>query len=235
MKDRKLSADHLTLRLKGSAGQSLGAFSVHGLKLIVEGDANDYVGKGLSGATIAVRPPKSASSQEGQAIIGNTCLYGATSGALFAAGRAGGRFAVRNSGATAVVEGCSANGCEYMTGGVVAVLGPIGFNFGAGMTGGEAFVYDPDDRFNDYANTDTIASFPLAGDAETRLKTLLDLHFLETESSLAARLLTDWKAAREAFKHVRAKEAIKQQGIESALKSLPTLNSHQRKALTPAE
>ncbi len=145
-----LAPGHLTVRLRGSAGQSLGAFAVRGLKLDVIGDANDYVGKGLSGATIVVRqPPSSQLASNHNAIIGNTVLYGATAGALYAAGQAGERFAVRNSGATAVVEGCGSNGCEYMTGGTVVVLGPVGDNFGAGFTGGMAFVYDSAERFRD--------------------------------------------------------------------------------------
>ncbi|OFX02475.1 MAG: glutamate synthase subunit alpha [Alphaproteobacteria bacterium RIFCSPHIGHO2_12_FULL_63_12] len=234
MTDRKLSPDHLTLRLRGSAGQSLGAFSAHGLKIVVEGDANDYVGKGLSGATIVVRPPADAPPAADQAIIGNTCLYGATSGALFAAGRAGGRFAVRNSGASAVVEGCSANGCEYMTGGVVVVLGSIGFNFGAGMTGGEAFVHDPEGRFETYANGDTIVCVDLEAAAEDRLKALVERHYQETKSLRAAELLGDWKLARRAFRHVRAKEAIKQQEIEAAAKAAPTKESYRRKTLAGA-
>ena len=133
------------MRLRGSAGQSLGAFAVQGLRLEVFGDANDYVGKGLSGGTIVVRPLVSSPLVASEnAIIGNTCLYGATAGKLFAAGQAGERFAVRNSGAITVVEGCGANGCEYMTGGIAVILGPVGDNFAAGMTGGMAFVYDPD-------------------------------------------------------------------------------------------
>jgi len=228
LKDRSLSPDHLTLRLRGSAGQSLGAFSAHGLKIIVEGDANDYVGKGLSGATIVVRPAPGAPPQGDQAIIGNTCLYGATGGSLFAAGRAGGRFAVRNSGAIAVVEGCSANGCEYMTGGVVAVLGSVGFNFGAGMTGGEAFVHDPDGCFAHYANGDTILDFDLDEAAENRLKALIERHHQETKSLRAAEILGDWKIARRAFRHVRAKEAIKQQELEAASKLAPTRESYRR-------
>ncbi len=117
------------------------------------GDANDYVGKGLSGGTIVVRPMVSSPlASQDNTIIGNTVLYGATCGRLFAAGQAGERFAVRNSGATVVVEGCGANGCEYMTGGIAVVLGPVGANFGAGMTGGMAFVYDADDSFERRAN-----------------------------------------------------------------------------------
>ena len=234
MTGKELAADQLTLRLRGSAGQSLGAFCVRGLKLIVEGDANDYVGKGLSGATIVVRPSADASTAPDQAIIGNTCLYGATSGELYAAGRAGGRFAVRNSGATAVVEGCSANGCEYMTGGVVAVLGPVGFNFGAGMTGGEAFVYDPQDALEAAINPDTVAAAPLGGDAEKRLRALIERHCAETRSTLAARLLGDWATTLGAFRHIRAKEAMKQAEIEKATKAAPKREHYARKVLATA-
>ncbi len=152
-----LPPGHLTLRLRGSCGQSLGAFAVQGIKLEVFGDANDYVGKGLSGATIAIRPMTAASFvARDNTIIGNTVLYGATAGKLFAAGQAGERFAVRNSGATAVVEGCGSNGCEYMTGGMAVILGPVGDNFGAGMTGGMAFVYDADGLFEHHVNSDSI-------------------------------------------------------------------------------
>ena len=152
-----LPPGHLTLRLRGSCGQSLGAFAVQGLKIEVFGDANDYVGKGLSGATIALRPMLSAHFvARDNTIIGNTVLYGATAGKLFAAGQAGERFAVRNSGATAVIEGCGSNGCEYMTGGTVAILGAIGDNFAAGMTGGMAFVYDADGMFERHINADTV-------------------------------------------------------------------------------
>ncbi|MCP5075833.1 MAG: glutamate synthase large subunit, partial [Rhodobacteraceae bacterium] len=140
-----LQADHLTVKLAGSAGQALGAFAAPGLKLEVSGDANDYVGKGLSGATIVVRPPLGSPLIASEnTIIGNTVLYGATDGRLFANGRAGERFCVRNSGAHVVIEGCGTNGCEYMTGGVAVILGSVGANFGAGMTGGMAYVYDPD-------------------------------------------------------------------------------------------
>ncbi len=130
---------------------------MQGLKLEVLGDANDYVGKGLSGATIVVRPlPSSPLATQDNVIIGNTVLYGATAGRLFAAGQAGERFAVRNSGAHVVVEGCGANGCEYMTGGVAVILGPVGDNFAAGMTGGMAFVYDAAGEFPRYVNPDSV-------------------------------------------------------------------------------
>jgi glutamate synthase (NADPH/NADH) large chain len=233
MKEQRLTEDHLTLRLKGSAGQSLGAFGARGLKLIVDGDANDYVGKGLSGATIVVRPP-AGQDRGGQSIIGNTCLYGATSGALFAAGRAGGRFAVRNSGATAVVEGCSANGCEYMTGGAVVVLGAIGVNFGAGMTGGEAFVFDPEARFTDFANFDTIVASSLGGDAERRLKVLIERHCGETQSQIGERILADWRNAYAAFRHVRAKEMIRKLELEAAQEAPHKSKPVAPKALAPA-
>ncbi len=189
-----LEPDHVTVRLRGSAGQSLGAFAVRGLKIEMFGDANDYVGKGLSGATIVVRPSPSSNllSQE-NTIIGNTVLYGATSGYLFAAGQAGERFAVRNSGAEAVVEGCGSNGCEYMTGGSVVVLGRVGENFGAGFTGGMAFLYDPAEHFPRLANADTIAWQRVASAHwEEVLRALVSRHVAETSSRYAAMLLHDW-------------------------------------------
>ena len=152
-----LNPGQLTLELRGSAGQSLGAFAVQGLKLKLFGDANDYVGKGLSGATIVVRPMVSSPLEsQDNVIIGNTVLYGATAGKLFAAGQAGERFAVRNSGALTVVEGCGSNGIEYMTGGVAVILGNVGENFAAGMTGGMAFVRDPANEFAIKVNPDSV-------------------------------------------------------------------------------
>ena len=155
--NNKLNNNFLTLIFKGSAGQSFGAFGIKGLKLIIKGDANDYVGKGLSGATIVVKLSEESNlvSHE-NTIIGNTVLYGATSGKLFAAGQAGERFAVRNSGALTVIEGCDSNACEYMTGGTVVILGEVGDNFGAGMTGGMAFIYDPKNEFEKKANPESI-------------------------------------------------------------------------------
>ncbi len=203
-----LQPGHLTVRLRGTAGQSLGAFAVRGLKLEVFGDANDYVGKGLSGASIVVRPAASSALVWNEnTIIGNTVLYGATAGELFAAGQAGERFAVRNSGATAVVEGCGANGCEYMTGGTVAILGPVGDNFGAGFTGGMAFIYDADENFERRVNPETVL-FSRLGSAhwEAELKALLARHQAETSSPLAARLLAHWAAERGHFWHVVPKE-----------------------------
>ena len=189
-----LQPGHIKVRLRGSAGQSLGAFAVQGLKLEVFGEANDYVGKGLSGATIVVRTaPSSALISQQNTIIGNTCLYGATAGKLFAAGQAGERFAVRNSGAEAVVEGCGSNGCEYMTGGTVAILGAIGDNFGAGFTGGMAFVYDPDGMFEKRVNADSLTWQRIAHPHwDDVLRRLIQDHVDETNSRYAAGLLHDW-------------------------------------------
>src|SRR5439155_17576042 len=160
-------------------------------KLEVLGDANDYVGKGLSGATIVVRPPPSASLRSNEnTIIGNTVLYGATAGRLFAAGLAGERFAVRNSGAVAVVEGCGANGCEYMTGGTAVVLGPVGGNFAAGMTGGMAFVLDEAGVFESMVNPGSVVITRLASAHwQGVLKGLVEEHARETGSEWAASLL----------------------------------------------
>ncbi len=192
-----LPEDRLHIRMDGSAGQSLGAFSVQGLKLEVLGDANDYVGKGLSGATIVVAPrQENRKSSVGDAIIGNTCLYGATNGKLFASGTAGVRFAVRNSGATAVIEGCGANGCEYMTGGRAVILGPVGDNYGAGMTGGAAYIWDPEATFEKVANPDAIDWYPLADMPEEHIaecKTLIEAHVAETGSVRATELMNDWE------------------------------------------
>ena len=196
-----LQPDHVTVRLRGSAGQSLGAFAVRGLKLEVFGDANDYVGKGLSGATIIVRPaPSSTLISQQNTIIGNTVLYGATSGRLFAAGQAGERFAVRNSGAIAVVEGAGSNACEYMTGGTVVVLGPVGGNFGAGFTGGVAFIYDEDENFERRINPETLSwqRVPSGYWAE-HLRDLVGEHARETQSRFAAMLLNDWDRALPRF------------------------------------
>jgi glutamate synthase (NADPH/NADH) large chain len=202
-----LPEGRLTVRLQGSCGQSLGAFLVQGVALEVIGDSNDYVGKGLSGGLITLQPRRD-DPPGANAIIGNTCLYGATSGKLFAAGLAGERFAVRNSGAVAVIEGCGANGCEYMTGGAVVILGETGDNFGAGMTGGEAFLYDPDERLSLMANADTIAWSPLADSPrEAFVKALLAEHIARTGSTLGRALLSDWANQREKFVAVFPKDA----------------------------
>jgi glutamate synthase (NADPH/NADH) large chain len=204
-----LAPGHLTVQLKGSGGQSLGAFAVQGLRIELTGEANDYVGKGLSGATIAIRPFAQLASPEKNAILGNTVLYGATAGRLFAAGLAGERFAVRNSGATAVVEGCGANGLEYMTGGQAVILGPVGFNFAAGMTGGMAFVYDADGRFPSVLNRDSVVVGRLASAHWAGvLRALVAEHARETGSALADALLRDWDRALERFWQVVPKEMV---------------------------
>jgi glutamate synthase (NADPH/NADH) large chain len=201
---------HLTLRLRGACGQSLGAFAVQGVKIEVFGDANDYVGKGLSGATITLRPTTSAAfPAHGNTIIGNTVLYGATAGRLFAAGQAGERFAVRNSGATAVIEGCGSNGCEYMTGGAVAILGRVGDNFAAGMTGGMAFVYDEDALFGSHVNSDTVVWQRVATPHwEKILRNLVEEHRAQTGSTFASELLAHWEIELPRFWQVVPKEMV---------------------------
>ncbi len=203
-----LSPDHLTVRLRGSAGQSLGAFAVQGLKLQVFGDANDYVGKGLSGGTIVLRPVASTPLISNEnAIVGNTVLYGATAGKLFAAGRAGERFCVRNSGAVAVVEGCGANGCEYMTGGTAVVLGPVADNFAAGMTGGMAFVLDSDERLEQMINPESVIWQRVETPYwEEQLRSIVEEHFRETQSRFAETLLTEWDRVLPRFWQVVPKE-----------------------------
>ncbi|MBD3677608.1 MAG: glutamate synthase large subunit [Rhodobacteraceae bacterium] len=205
-----LQPDHLTVKLTGSAGQSLGAFATPGLKLEVSGDANDYVGKGLSGGTVVVRPPMhSPLAAEDNTIIGNTVLYGATDGYLFAAGRAGERFAVRNSGAKVVVEGCGSNGCEYMTGGVAVILGTIGANFGAGMTGGMAYLYDPEGATAPLMNMETLVTCPVTVPHwEAELKGLIERHVAETRSQKAARILKDWETEKQNFVQVCSTEML---------------------------
>jgi glutamate synthase (NADPH/NADH) large chain len=205
-----LADGHVTVRLRGSAGQSLGAFLCKGIKLEVFGDSNDYVGKGLSGGVIIVRPMVSTPLDTRQnTIIGNTVLYGAISGKLFAAGQAGERFAVRNSGAEVVVEGCGANGCEYMTGGTAVILGNTGANFGAGMTGGMAFILDEHGVFPSRANPESIVWQRLdSAFWETRLKALIAEHAVATDSRWSHTLLDDWDRWRDHVWQVCPKEMI---------------------------
>ncbi|NVK44774.1 MAG: glutamate synthase large subunit, partial [Rhodobacteraceae bacterium] len=205
-----LQPDHLTVKLTGSAGQSLGAFAAPGLKIEVSGDANDYVAKGLSGGTVVVRPPMHSPLVADQnTIIGNTVLYGATDGYLFAAGRAGERFAVRNSGASVVIEGCGSNGCEYMTGGIAVILGSIGANFGAGMTGGMAYLYDPEGKALDLMNLETLVTCPVTVDHwEDQLKGLVERHATETHSLKAKTILDHWEEEKANFLQVCPKEML---------------------------
>ena len=202
--NNSLQPNHLTVKLAGSAGQSLGAFAAPGLKLEVAGDANDYVGKGLSGGTIVVRPSMASPLEASEnTIIGNTVLYGATDGFLFAAGRAGERFGVRNSGAKVVIEGCGSNGCEYMTGGVAVILGSVGANFGAGMTGGMAYLYDPDGRADKLINAETLVTCPVAeGHWMDELEELIERHAAETGSAKAQKLLQYWDVEKVHFLQV---------------------------------
>ena len=206
----KLADGHVTIRLRGSAGQSLGAFLCKGVTLEVFGDANDYVGKGLSGGTIVLRPAVSSPlASQDNTIAGNTVLYGATSGTLYAAGQAGERFAVRNSGAIVVVEGCGANGCEYMTGGMAVVLGQVGANFGAGMTGGMAFVYDADGVFERRANPESIVWQRLSSAHwEQVLRDRIAAHAAATDSSWSRGLLEDWDRVAGQFWQVVPKEML---------------------------
>jgi glutamate synthase (NADPH/NADH) large chain len=205
-----LQSDHLTIKLQGSAGQALGAFAAPGLKLEVAGEANDYVGKGLSGGVIVVRPAQiSPLIASDNTIIGNTVLYGATDGLLFASGRAGERFAVRNSGAKTVIEGCGSNGCEYMTGGVAVVLGSIGANFGAGMTGGMAYLYDPTGATAAMMNMETLVTCPVSvAHWQEELKVLIARHVAETNSVKGADILQHWDEEKHNFVQVCPKEML---------------------------
>jgi glutamate synthase (NADPH/NADH) large chain len=218
----KLDENFLELNFKGSAGQSFGAFSTKGLKLILKGDANDYVGKGLSGATISIKLSDESNLVTNEnTIIGNTVLYGATAGKLFAAGQAGDRFAVRNSGATAVIEGCDSNGCEYMTGGTVIILGDVGDNFAAGMTGGMVFIYDKDKEFENKVNPETVVWQNVETDYWKKfLKYLIEEHFNETGSDLSKRIIKNFDEEISNFVQVCPKEMI------DKLKNPISLNSN---------
>ena len=210
IEEREIENNSIVINLFGSAGQSLGAFGIKGLKLNVVGDANDYVGKGLSGASIVIKPPPESNLiSEENTIIGNTVLYGATSGKLFASGQSGERFAVRNSGATAVIEGCDSNGCEYMTGGTVVILGKIGDNFAAGMTGGMAFIYDPKNEFENYVNSNSVIwQEPETDYWKSHLKSLIDEHQKETQSKIALKILNNFDNEIKKFIQVCPKEML---------------------------
>ena len=204
----------IELNLSGTAGQSFGAFAVAGMKLVLEGQANDFVGKGLSGGTLILRARGRAALDSGQhVILGNVALYGATAGVLFAAGRTGERFAVRNSGATAVVEGVGDHGCEYMTGGTVVVLGRAGINFAAGMTGGVAWVLDEDGSFvgegrfhADFVTPEPFAEVDEAG--REALQALVTQQAEVANSSLAAAMLADWSARSASFVRLNPKPQV---------------------------
>ena len=206
----KIEPETINLKFKGSAGQSFGAFGIKGLKLVLRGDANDYVAKGLSGATISIKLQEESNIvSKDNTIIGNTVLYGATSGNLFAAGQAGERFAVRNSGATAVVEGCGSNGCEYMTGGTIVILGELGDNFGAGMTGGMAFIYDKSKEFEKKVNPDSVVWQNVETEYWSKfLKELVFEHSNETGSSLSKKIIDDFENELKNFVQICPKEML---------------------------
>jgi glutamate synthase (ferredoxin) len=196
-----LPDDTIRVRFSGSAGQSFGAFLPRGITLQLEGDANDFVGKGLSGGRLILAPPKAAAFvAEENVIVGNVALYGATSGEAFMRGVAGERFAVRNSGARAVVEGVGDHGCEYMTGGRVVVLGRTGRNFAAGMSGGVALVLDADGTFATRCNHEMVDLDPLDDEEEiAACQTLVASHATLTGSAVAARVLAAWPAVLSKF------------------------------------
>ncbi len=200
----------ITLYFDGSAGQSFGAWNCGGLEMILSGDANDYVGKGMAGGKLVVRPPIGVSYKSHKAvIIGNTCLYGATGGNLYAAGLAGERFGVRNSGTKAVVEGIGDNGCEYMTGGIVTILGPIGVNFGAGMTGGFAYVLDEKNRVSQRTNSELVDVVSLDNRPvlQEHLRGIISKHYDETGSHRAERILSGFEEFATLFKLIKPKTA----------------------------
>jgi glutamate synthase (NADPH/NADH) large chain len=197
----------INYKFTGSAGQSFGAFAAKGISFELEGEANDYLGKGLSGAQLAIYPSEKATfTPEKNIIIGNVALYGATSGEVFIRGMAGERFAVRNSGATTVVEGVGDHGCEYMTGGYALILGETGRNFAAGMSGGLAWVYNPNDTFQENCNTEMVDLDPLSAKDEEQILTLLRKHVNLTGSKVAQHLLNSWNEASLQFVKVYPKE-----------------------------
>jgi glutamate synthase (NADPH/NADH) large chain len=195
-----LPDDTISLTFTGSAGQSFGAFVPRGMTMRLYGDANDYFGKGLSGGRLIVRPQREAVfAAEEQIIAGNVILYGATDGEVFIRGQVGERFCVRNSGAVAVVEGVGDHGCEYMTGGRVIVLGPTGRNFAAGMSGGIAYIYDPERTFGQRVNLDMVDVETLDGEDNFTVRTLIERHAVETDSAVAARILDRWELEQREF------------------------------------
>ena len=195
---RGLPEGTIEISFSGSAGQSFAAWLAPGVTFSLRGETNDYTGKGLSGGIVSVRPPESALFRaEENMIVGNTVLYGATAGRAFFRGLAGERFAVRNSGAKAVVEGVGDHGCEYMTGGRVVVLGPTGRNFAAGMSGGIAYVYDKDRRLPRRCNLDLVDLDALTEDDEQEVKALIAEHAQRTGSLVARNVLASWERSRE--------------------------------------
>jgi glutamate synthase domain-containing protein 3 len=218
--EQGLPDDTITLRLRGSAGQSLAAFCTRGLSFEVEGETNDYCGKGLCGARIAVRVPRGSSFEPSENVItGNVVLYGATSGEAYFQGLAGERFCVRNSGASAVVEGVGDHGCEYMTGGTVVVLGRTGRNFAAGMSGGIAYVLDEDGHFASRANTETVDLDPLEDSDLEIIQRMVRKHFQYTRSRKAEDVLRKWDDLARRFVKVYPKDYKRAQSERIAAES----------------
>jgi len=207
-----MSETPITLHLKGTAGQSFGVWNAGGLNMYLEGDANDYVCKGMAGGKVVISPPgNSHFKSQDTTIIGNTCLYGATGGKLLAAGLAGERFAVRNSGAHAVVEGIGDHGCEYMTGGIVTILGNTGYNFGAGMTGGIAYVLDLDRNFFDRVNKELIDIHRIADESmeshRVYLQSAIGEYVQETQSEWGQYILENFNHFQRKIWMVKPKAA----------------------------
>jgi glutamate synthase (NADPH/NADH) large chain len=213
-----LPDDTISIRFDGSAGQSFGAFIPRGISLTLFGDSNDYLGKGLSGGKIVLRPSDRATfAPEENVIAGNVIGYGATSGQIFINGLVGERFCVRNSGATAVVEGVGDHGCEYMTGGRVVVLGATGRNFAAGMSGGVAYVYDQDGTFDERVNTELVDVLDASVADRQWLLEIITQHFVATNSPLAKRMMDGWDTAADRFRVVMPRDYARVMGIlESA-------------------
>ena len=208
--DQGLAADPIKAYFNGTAGQSFGVWNAGGVELYLTGDANDYIGKGMAGGLIAIRPPVGSAFRSHEAsIIGNTCLYGATGGRLYAAGRAGERFGVRNSGAITVVEGIGDNGCEYMTGGIVCILGKTGVNFGAGMTGGFAYVLDESGDFRKRVNPELVEVLSVDDLAihEEHLRGLITEHVQHTGSQRGEEILANWSTFATKFALVKPKSS----------------------------
>jgi len=225
-----LPENTIVCRFDGCAGQSFAAFGAHGLTVVLEGEANDYLGKGLSGAKVIVKPKKGTTFEADRNVVcGNVLLYGATSGEVYINGRVGERFAIRNSGAHAVVEGVGDHGCEYMTGGRVVILGETGVNFGAGMSGGIAYVYDPDGRFDSRCNLAMIDLDFMEDKADiAELKSMLERHVEYTGSKKAKHILENWDSSLASFvkvfpmeyrrvlgKMMKEDEAVEREAVES--------------------
>ena len=208
--DQGMAANPITLHLKGTAGQSFGVWNAGGLHMTLTGDANDYVGKGMTGGQLVIKPPKGVEYESNKAMImGNTCLYGATGGKLFGCGRAGERFGVRNSGAHAVIEGTGDHACEYMTGGIVTILGKVGLNFGAGMTGGFAYILDQDDDLEMRLNTESIEMLEISDLVihQEHLRGVINQHVEETGSLHAQHILENFDEYSSQFKLIKPKSA----------------------------